>query len=412
MVYCRKGHFFLLLYGGLLAAWLSSYMYSIFEMQVLGFASQVFLVFLSIVVLYKKDSILLFLGKKILFFLIATNFFILLFSLKEVETPWFLILTVKNVLYVNASIVIGVAIADLATRRTGGFEYVVKAATYTLMSFGVFFAYMLLVGGYVIGGDLLGTDFAETYQGVSRFFGLIALSAAMTSSVFVSVPAMLVAIYVSFACQSYGVFAFLFACLLVFLVKGNLKKSIGVKTILVFAFLIFFLYIFYQAFLVDADFSVGFLNRLEGKLEPAEGEGRLGLFLAAMSYIVEDAASFLIGPSFYDYSCALNRCDYRHTHNIFLNLWFYFGVFSLFFSGLLVFIVKISIAQFVSGKYVYCAMLFMVFFVVASFGGDIEQNRNLFLFASAVYCIDKVVRRRESCKRCVEKPLFLRTRRS
>ena len=204
----------------------------------------------------------------------------------------------------------------------------------------------------------------------------------------------------------------MFHLLFSLLVKGNLKKSIGVKTILVFAFLIFFLYIFYQAFLVDADFSVGFLNRLEGKLEPAEGEGRLGLFLAAMSYIVEDAASFLIGPSFYDYSCALNRCDYRHTHNIFLNLWFYFGVFSLFFSGLLVFIVKISIAQFVSGKYVYCAMLFMVFFVVASFGGDIEQNRNLFLFASAVYCIDKVVRRRESCKRCVEKPLFLRTRRS
>lgn len=380
-------------YGSLLAAWLSSYMYSIFDMQLIGFFSQCLLVVLSSFFLVKKNSIFNVVGKKILLFMLFFTFCVLIYSLKEIRNPWFSILVFKNVLYVNASVLIGAAVADFAVNKESDYRFLIKAVTYTMFGFGAFFAYMLFIQGYEIGGDLLSTDFAETYQGVSRFFGLIALSAAMTSSVYVAVPAMLVAVYVSFAFQSFGVFAFLFACIAAFLVKRNVSKGVWVKAPILLFVLIFFLYVFYLTFLEDADFFVGFLNRLDGKLGATEGEGRLLLFVAAIEYVLHDLSSFLFGPSFYEYSCALNRCDYRHAHNIFLNLWFYFGVVSLFFSGLILHVLKLSIFQLFSREYFYCAMLFLVFFVVACFGGDLEQNRNLFLFASAVYCIEQGRRR-------------------
>jgi hypothetical protein len=364
----------------LLAFWFSSYLYSIFQIELIGYSCQLLLSIYGLIYILINFNLLKINKYKLAIFFLVLNLLIILSSFKEINSNFFIIYLLKNLFYLNFSIIIGIFIYQFVSLNKLNILIIFKIIFIFVFIASLFLLYKLFNSGFLNGLSLLNSDYAEMYQGISRYFGLVALLSVFSLPLYLSVLFIILSFFISISFQSFGGFVFLICASFLFFKKNKSYNRVFINSIFLIASIAFFIIL-----LADENIFVKFLERGLNKLNSTDAEGRVWLYKNAFRMILEDPLNFFTGASYYLYSCITNDCVYRHAHNLFLNLWISFGMLSILFILPVIFTLIMSFKNVFNDKNIYCSILFIAFFVLSLFGGDLEQNRNIFLLLPLVY---------------------------
>lgn len=331
---------------------------------------------------------------KDIFFLFLFIFMEIVFALNDKSVDWVIQIHLQNIIYVIVAFVMGKNMSYFFISKYFLKDHFLRFCSHYAILLLAYFYYTINTHGWNISISLSETELFNYYQGIGRSLSLIIIL-LLHSYTWNPINWLLSAFGLFFILDYRSVGAGLFV--LVFFLYSTIKFIVlkKIKNIIIMLFGFVLIYSLVNYFGLDQFFSRSieyFNTRIEGKME---SESRGYLYSLALSLLSHSFYNLIFGVGISNYNDYLGRLSdgleyYKHTHNIFLEIFVYFGAFGLVF----IFVILRSIL--INFKYYFTSedkllnllsILHFLFFIQANFGGDFSNNRQFIFSLVTIYSV-------------------------